>query len=351
MGNGGLSITDSAIEKNTESYVGSGSIFSFVSATESIGSNPPETTELFRFSGASTEKNTESYVGSGSIFTFVSFTETSVVSEVSSELFRFSGTAAESISPAPHIGSGLLFQYGQRVLLDPTGKVRFLSADESITAVPPSEINTLKISGTRIENASFAYSGSGSIFSFVSFTESTSVSEVSSELFRFSGSSTEKNTESYVGSGSIFSFVSATEASINVKVETQELFRITGTSEEAFGKGLYSGTGSIFSFVSSSEVTSVSETSQEIFKISGSAVIRKTEYYSGSGSIFTFDSSTIAIPIKYVGIDKLFKLFGSVDESFAKSTYDGQSHSYFVGASSDEKVNYDPPKPTQITII
>ena len=350
VGNGEINIESSSTEKNTESYVGSGSIFAFISTTESIGSNPPESTELFQISGSAVEKNTESYIGSGSIFTFVSFTETSSIFESGTSLFRLSGTGLESISPAPHIGSGLLFQYGQRVIIDPLGKVKFVSADESTTSIPPLEINTLKISGSKEEQTTFTHLGTGSLFGFNSLTESTSVSEVSSELFRFSGSAIEKNTEDYVGSGSLFGFSSTAESTLVSEVSS-ELFRFSGNALESFGKGLYTGSGSLFGFVSSSESTLVSEVSSELFKLSGSAIVRKTEYFEGSGSIFTFVSSTFTKPVRYVGIQSLFKLFGSLEESFAKSNYDGLSHSYFVGASIDIQINFDPPKPSQLIII
>jgi hypothetical protein len=350
VGNGGLSITDSAIEKNTESYVGSGSIFTFVSATESIGSNPPETTELFRISGTSVEKNTESYVGSGSIFTFVSFTETSASSERGSSLFKLSGSGSESITPATEIGSGSLFQYGQRVLLDPTGKVRFLSADESTTSVPPLEVNTIKISGSKLEQTGFAYTGSGAIFGFIGASESVGYSEFSTELFKITGSASEKNTESYVGSGSIFTFDSRTE-SISTTEISKVLLRFTGSSEENFSTGTYSGSGSIFTFVSFTESTSISEVSSELFTLGGSAVVRKTEYFNGSGSIFAFSSTTTSRPVKYIGIHALFKLFGISQESFTQSTYIGNIQSIIDIDSDNKKVEYDSPKPSQITII
>ena len=48
---------------------------------------------------------------------------------------------------------------------------------------------------------------------------------------------------------------------------------------------------------------------------------------------------------------KAFKIFGSTFESFGKSNYFGECQAQFVGASTDNKVNFESPKPIQIIMI
>jgi hypothetical protein len=103
--------------------IGSGSIFSFISATESVAVTPPVTTELFKFSGRAIEKNSENYVGSGSIFTFVSKTETRRVSEFSTELFKFFGSAIER-NIDNYRGSGTITAFNNAV---PIFRLRVIS--------------------------------------------------------------------------------------------------------------------------------------------------------------------------------------------------------------------------------
>ena len=56
-----------AVEKNTESYVGTGSLFGFVSSTEATVVKSTSS-GLFKIHGSGIEKNTENYVGQGSLF-------------------------------------------------------------------------------------------------------------------------------------------------------------------------------------------------------------------------------------------------------------------------------------------
>jgi hypothetical protein len=223
-----IKLSGTAVERNTESYLGTGSLFGFSGASESI-SNAETSRELFRFSGKGQESTTPApHIGSGSIFTFVSFTESTSVSEVSTELFRFSGTAEEKNTES-YIGTGSLFG--------------FSSTTEASGSNPPESTILFRFSGKGQESTTPApHVGSGSIFTFVSFTETRSVSEVSAELFRFSGTAEEKNTEAYRGTGLITSIGSKSTTIFRVRVISDgSLLRINGNLREAFAYGLYNG--------------------------------------------------------------------------------------------------------------
>ena len=172
-------IFGTAIERHTESYAGSGSLFGFSSTTESTAVSPDDTKVLFSISGSVIERLTKSYAGSGSLFGFSSTTESIAVSpDDTGTLFTFFGTAANSIAPAPHIGSGSLFT--------------FISKTES-TAVSPDDTKVLfSISGDAVVNRTASHAGSGSLFGFSSTTESTAVSPDDTKvLFRITSGTRE----------------------------------------------------------------------------------------------------------------------------------------------------------------
>jgi hypothetical protein len=435
FGSGQIKVIGNTTESTKVDRSGSGSIFGFVSATESSVVNPPESTELFRISGTSTERygtasdtiaeiaingsarirrvpsviskgkltlsgyGEESFVlapysgsgristigsssdyrtvinppevgtivlfrgtaitrgiinytGSGSIFTFVSSTKTKSSTEKSEELFRITGSAIEKNTES-YIGVGNLFEFSQRPIIDSNGKVSYVAADESSTGVPPTQIAETRFFGSADVRKTPSYVGSGSIFGFISKTESFGANPPeSTELFKISGNSIEKNTEAYSGTGSIFSFASSTESiSIRTK-EPTSLFRISGgASKFSITRGRYVGSGSIFTFISSSESTLVSPQSSGLFDISGSARIRSIKSEFGTGSIFAFSSSTEALLKKYPDSVGLFNITGFAFESFATSTYLGDSQTIIRGSSVDRKTDYIAPKPVRLYII
>ena len=87
--------------------------------------------------------------------------------------------------------------------------------------------------------------GTGSLFAFVSKTETVTFSPPSDNLFLIRGSADVKKTNAFEGSGSVFTFVSTTSARV-VPYQTQQgLFRVIGLSKESFIRTGYIGTTSI----------------------------------------------------------------------------------------------------------
>ncbi len=411
-----------AQEKNTESYVGSGVFSGFSSATESFGPNPPENTALFKFTGAATDiKNTEAYLGSGSLFTFVSKTESVSFSQESKVLFNFFGSsdekntesyvgsglfsgfssAIESFGPNPpenialfrisgaatgikntetYLGSGSLFGFSSAVEvfaanpLENTALFRISgsviesntesyvgfgslfglsSATESFGPNPPENIALFRISGSAQEKSiKGEYLGSGSLFTFVSKTESVSFSQEFKVLFKFSGSSDEKNTEAYLGSGVFSGFSSATESFGPNPPENTALFRISGAATESTTPATEIGSGSLFTFVSKTESVSFSQEFKVLFKFSGAATdIKNTEAYLGSGSIFSISGASESFISRYKIEQRLFRILGTKNESFAKGLYTGNLEAFISGLSSNIKIDYIHPKPSRIYII
>ena len=318
--------------------IGSGSLFGFSSTTEAFVVNPPESTALFRFTGSAVEKNAESYVGSGSLFTFISFTESSGVSERARGLFKFTGSAVEKNTES-YRGSGALFG--------------FSSTTEAVGSNPPESIALFRFSGSATESVAPApHVGSGSIFTFVSATETRAISEVSTGRFKFSGSAVEKNTESYVGSGALFGFSSTTEAVVVNPPESTVLFRFTGSATESIAPAPHVGSGSIFTFISFTETIAISpDDTKVLFTFVGAATNKKTDSYRGTGSLFAITGSyeSTRVIAQLTGV--LFGIFGRALESYGYSNYDGIGLSQMEGVATTSRIEFEPVRPTRIIMI
>jgi len=255
-GSGNLQITriSSATIGFSLVHVGSGSLFAIVDGRESVTPKPQIGSGKLTISGAAVEKNAESYVGSGSLFAFGTKTEVKSNAPSATGLFKFFGSSPQAITPAPHIGSGRIFAF--------TG-----SAESTTSSLVATVL--FKFAGNAIEKNAESYVGSGSLFAFGTKTEVKSNAPSATGLFKFAGNAIEKNTESYFGSGSLFTFISSTESSAATKVSTG------------------------------------------LFKFAGNAIEKNTESYFGSGRIFTFDSATSVVVGRLRSDGVLFKLNGS----------------------------------------
>ena len=303
------------------SYFGSGSLFSFSSSAEVVGSNPPESTALFKITGEVNVGIKLNYVGSGSLYGFVSSTE-SVGSNPpeSTALFRIAGTAVPVIRLS-HVGSGSLFSFN--------------SATET-SVVSESSEGLFKIAGGANVGIKLTYIGSGSLFGFVGATETSGVSESAEVLFKITGKAIPVIRLSHVGSGSLFSFVSATEAVGSNPPESTALFKFSGTATESATPAPHIGSGSLFTFVSATETSAVSEQAQGIFRISGSAEpVHIALSHVGSGSLFAFSSTTEAVGSNPPESTALFRIAGRSDELFVKNNEQATVGSIEVRGESD----------------
>jgi len=269
VGSGELKVTGSTTPIFRLKHIGSGQFSAITGSAEVFGANPQESTELFKIHGSSTssetirvpattvearlfgaavEKNTESYSGSGSLFTFTGSSAVFKASPDTSVLFRFVGNAAESVIPAPYIGTGSLFT--------------FISKTEATTSKEPAK-GLFRITGASTnEQRAFGYNGSGRIFGFSGSAETSGSNPPVSGLFKVTGSASESQTDIHIGSGSLFTFVSKTE-SFAVAPRAASIFTFSGSAieknTEAYrGTGTFSTlSGASLSFLYTYELTKV----------------------------------------------------------------------------------------------
>ena len=391
-------INGNAVEKHTENYVGTGSLFGFSGGAESLTIDIPETATLFRFAGNGIEKNTENYVGTGSLFGIVSKTESTTNAEQpkvlfniegasvnrirfnyigsgqfstftgaaearavvkqAGGLFTFNGNAPESVTPAPHVGSGSLFTFvgkteafvasddlvapplfriggdaiigfslgiigrgGLDVLqkvtkLDVEGKNRFVGAQERRAVNNPASV-LFSINGT--VKIFFVYQEVGGGFTRLggeAFTEVTPIHQGSGRV-AINGDATMSASLSHIGTGTIFGFIGGAEATVVDTPPKEGLLRFAGTSSEKFQRGPEIGTASLQ--IKSSDVfvrfnlSHIGDGSR--IHIDGDGAEARVRLYEGSGSLFGFsgatESRTIDLPAQ---IPTLFQFAGNSGE-------------------------------------
>ena len=246
-----ISISGTALEKDVDSYVGVGTAFISGTALESYSPNPPENTELFNISGVSTEvfvanppentelfivsgtalgKEVDSYVASGSLFSFGEKLEsvTYDYNESSIKLYESLDYGLVSNIDDNSEDCGLIANvfdaiddyefivgYGATETIYPFGSISISGVStEVFVANPPENTELFQIYGTALEKDVDSYLGIGTGF--------------------ISGTALEKDVDSYVGIGTAFIFGTALESYSPNPPENTELFNISGVSTEVF---------------------------------------------------------------------------------------------------------------------
>jgi hypothetical protein len=396
---GSIYLSGSLVEKNTDAYVGIGTvIFSGTSlqsfsaqtpedtqlfsisgtALESFSAQTPEDTILYTFSGALVESNTESYVGVGTaIFSGTTLESFSAQTPEDTQLFSISGSLVEKNTES-YVGVGThLFDVGifsvplttddddvtfdsDYIYFDAT-ELRY-DAIVSFTANPPVNTQLFSISGLGVESFSADTPDNTQLFSISgtvleSFSGQTpedtqlfSISGTALEsfsadtpddiiLYTFSGSLVEKNTESYVGVGTITLSNTGLESFSAQTLEDTILYTFSGALVE-------SNTESYVGFGSFGPVPGVG------FAPDGDGNLRDAKTYSnrygfqigdfnlgsGIGTIRINGIARTRLALPYFAQGSIF-VSGGLTESFSKANYNGSGISTISGIASTREIN------------
>jgi hypothetical protein len=291
----------SELRKLIPAYVGFGFAFTTNGSAEAFGANPPENTQLFQVSGAaivkvnpkwngsgtiniditSVEKHTESYVGTGTLFEFIDSDESRTYVYDLNDVVPFLDVDYGSISAAAFIEidygtvagafSGGEVDYGTVIFTEsvlPFGSINLSGAAiEAFSPNTPENTQIFVISGAAVEKNTESYVGVG--------TES------------ITGSAVEKNTEDYIGVGNLFNASGAAESTGANPPENIQLFATSGNAVEKFRANPPEDFAQfIFSGVAVEKFTTQGGEDTQLFTLSGSAVERNTESYVGTGTLF-----------------------------------------------------------------
>ncbi len=399
-GAGTIFIRDSGVRIEPESFTpwipaGRGSIFSFVSFTESATFVPAKKKALFGFSGAATDiqfsfawETVETkhlllrgspkvfvlpkHTGAGSIFVRDSGVRiepesfTPFIPEGFGKLFGGIGGAAEAVGSNPPDDFTLFTFTGEiETPLRTFSERKFVQArflpDEAFTTfqirVTETGLQPVEVHGELDESFTPAPEiGLGRLYGFSGAAEASVFNPIDkTTLFTFEGNSAESETNSMVAFGSLFGFASGVEVTA-VAEEKQALFSFAGNLQERTTPAPHITTGGLFGFSSTTEAKvfdyperttlySISGTAEERFSsalqgtpvpgldVNGDLVERTAFDHVGSGSIFGFSSTTEARVIVPRGLRTLFSFAGDVADSETNVEIGSGTLTGFVGGA------------------
>ena len=372
VGSGGFSFSDKSITKEIDAYEGSGQIsLTNIDVSEAFVANPEEDTILFNISGsgfesiiyqptedtvlyniigaASDEKITKDYVGIADTTTvLISGASISriVPSIPGTGLFRFIRYASDDTN---------LTCDSEDITSDYTD-----NAEESITWNTPEETVIVGISGisTYAEYNIYTYQGNIDISITEDKSEKYGKDYVGfGSLFNYGTTETESISYEYSGNGNLFTGSQSSSEILYIAEENTLIINISGSADTST-QNTYEYVGSTDIQLSQSSTTSTNA----VFEYGGFAsyvLSGETLYpdiifipsWIGSGSISIFGSvESKQIYGSYVGIGSLFTVSGA-KESFTESTYESSGTINFSATSSDYANNpYQIPR-TYVCII
>jgi hypothetical protein len=340
LGIGTIFVSETIIERNTESYVGFGTGTLSGTALESFAAQTPEDTQLFNIFGSCLEVYSAQTPETEVLYIINGFIEESIThSYDASGSVTLNGSSNTFYVPNYPASGTIRFANTHHVdnLYD-TCDSEDITSDEqdsanvSFTANPPENTVLFNIDGsalavetalyTEVADGLFTLSGSYQDLKF-SYSQSgigtIFITEISSE--------SERNV--YVGSGNIFVISGASESYSSQTPENTQLFQISGsavTSVEVdypvVGIGLFALSGSAVT----SEIATYTQIGSGTITLSGELVYSDVIYIpspDGSGTINVLGSSNNSLIKTYDETDGNLFGFSSGLESFTKSTYIG----------------------------
>jgi len=339
IGFGTIFISESIVERNTESYFGTGTLFTLAgssevysaqtpedtatltisgSAEESFVAQTPEDTILYKFSGAATdERITKSYVGSGSATISGSATARSTSSHLATGTIRFAKYTSDQ-------------NYDTCDSVDITSD-NLYSAKVSFVANPPEDTVLFVIDGDAGTSETALYTETSTGLYILSGTYQDiklTYTESGIGTVFITSTSSESERDVYIGSGSLFTISGGTEYYSVQTPESTILLQISGSAVTSVefeysiaGIGLFSFNGS----ANTSEIASYTQIGSGNITLSGQLVYPDIVFIpspDGSGIINILGSSDKSLTKIYETDGTLFN-FSSGFESFTKSTYIG----------------------------
>ena len=376
IGSGSLFNLNNADDSRAYAYDGSGALYAFSGAAEAFGANPPENTAILPLQGAAgvafapnwisegtvkaegtaVERQTDSWNGSGTLFNFetggerityhyssesnVLFTPLDYGSVASTPInsITIQSIANETIQSRANERiidlvvsgsvSGSFFDYGF-ILQDGQDAPETVTDDyEFITeTISRYAMGDLLFNGSASVRRFFSYVGKGDLFAFIEGRGRTKPRWIANVNIEVSGKGEDAVSRTYVGKGNLFNFETAEEKR-TFGYEGQGTLSTSGESSVAFERAPYignvlfdvsgdtriafvpnwNGEGLVTIDVDHVERTAFSEVGSGVLFDMGNLVERRTYHYSStSDAIFTpLDYGSVASnPIDSITIQSI----------------------------------------------
>ena len=319
-----VAISGVAIEKNTEVYFGTGSIFSRGITSESVTRKLPEFTAHLNINGVATESATFREIFFGSLFTFRGSASPALLTfaEKPQTLGRISGVAATTRA-RDFVGSG---------------RIATLSgAAEAVTFNPLEEQILFSVDGIARTKYSRTWIGSGNINVYpeaadIRFTPNWNVEGT----IPVSGDAVYRTAKDFVGDIRIGTFSGAAEAVTFNPLEKDLLFSITGRASLAYAVSEVKFVDARI-FAEDVKVHTVKIFSASgLVDITGDAVERITSSYVGDIRIGTLSGAAESVTFNPLEEQILFSATGFATSSLVKK-YVGTGNLYAIGGAAESK--------------
>jgi len=279
-------------------------------AVEAFIANPPEEQVLFRFTGIVGESFTPaSHIGEGVLFTFNGSSELLTFAEQPEVNIRISG-AAVTVRVPNHIGSGSLFALS--------------GAAESFTANPEERQILFSFTGTLAESFTPAPEiGSG--LAKLSGTTSPEILTFAEQPFgtiSVLGDARDRFTPQHIGSGSLFALNGAAEAVVFNPPEEAPLFKFTGELTEAFiANPPEEGTEIKLSGDTTPQILTFAEQPFGVISVFGDAETPRSRPFIGSGTFRKFSGAAESLTVNPDEKQMLFSFTGASTNKHTESYF------------------------------
>jgi hypothetical protein len=355
-----FSITGNAIVPVNPIIIGSGSLFTASGASQSTGANPPENTQLFTISVTSTEKHSDVTIGAGTVTISGAVIETNTESYVGTgSLFTASGASQSTSSNPPE--NTQLFNITVSGVFNTTVGVYTASASYEFTGAYSNlkSVDAWNGNGTATisGDASYRfgtgiYTGTGQInISGAATPVIGSNPPENTQLFSITGADTESQTDITSGSGSLFTASGASQSTGSNPPENTQLFSITGAYSDIKATDAWSGSGTTTISGGYSDFKNVDAWSGSgTITISGTTAESQTDITSGSGSLFTASGASQSTGANPPENTQLFSITGAYSDIKATDAWSG-SGSLFTASGATEAYGANPPENTQLFSI
>ena len=278
----------------------------------------------FRFTGLGEQAYIPRYVGSGSLFAFGGSGEVVSQTDDTKVLFTIGGSATLANTPAPHVGSGVLFTF---VSADESKTFRHISDDSTGLRIS-GEVSDLKLTNDEV--------GSGRLFAATGSAETFGANPfIPPALFKFKSGSAESFTPATeIGTGivsprrasAIFDpeekirLVGATESTTNTPDIPASGFSIKAPPARIYFQYGEKGSGKLTLAGNARIRLNPRHTGKGEFNINGIGNEATVPFIPpGSGSLFSFvngDESTT--PATHIGQGNLFRPRGAAETQFPR---------------------------------
>ena len=346
-GSGNLFSFNNGEDRRAYVYSGSGALYAFSGASESVGADYPDSTALLPIGGAAgvafapnwiaegtvkaegtaVERQTDHYQGSGTLFNFETADEAVAYhySSTSNAIFNYrnygsvADTPINSITIQSIANDTIESRKDERIIdliVAGSSVGQFLDSGfilldgEDAPETIREDYGSIMESISRYAMGDFLFEGeadlartrthigTGSLFAFVEGRGRTKPRWIANVLIEVSGKGDTPRARSFVGEGVLFNLNNAEDRRAYAYSGSGALYAISGASESVGAD--YPDSTALLPITGAARVSFTPNWNGEgVATLTGASVERQTDHYKGSGTLFNFETADEAVAYHY----------------------------------------------------